>query len=103
MMQPGARGLVFADNSSCVLGHLRAFDYDVAGNLLHQPDRNGLITTFTYDAVDRLTAERWWDGDTLVNTLTYTCDAAGNRLSVNDHRMSRWGRRSTEARSLRSR
>jgi RHS repeat-associated protein len=62
----------------------RYFEYDVAGNLIEKTDRNGLVTEFAYDDLYRLTTETWKDGETTVNTLDFTYDAASQMLTAAD-------------------
>lgn len=56
------------------------YTYDPNGNRLTIMDGNGHVTTFAYDALNRLTSET----DPLNHTWTYTYDAVGNRTSLID-------------------
>jgi RHS repeat-associated protein len=54
--------------------------YDSAGNVQTSIDAEGRVTTFTYDAMNRLTSVV----DPLGGTTSYTFDANGNLLTVTD-------------------
>ncbi len=56
------------------------YTYDENGNRLTILDANGNLTTFTYDALNRLVSEI----DALDHTWTYAYDNAGNRVSTTD-------------------
>jgi RHS repeat-associated protein len=56
------------------------YTYDANGNRLTIKDGNGHVTTFAYDALDRLVSE----SDPLGNTWTYAYDKLGNRISMTD-------------------
>jgi len=56
------------------------YTYDAAGNRLTINDGNGHLTTFAYDAVNRLTSE----SDPLSHTWSYGYDGVGNRTSLTD-------------------
>lgn len=56
------------------------YTYDANGNRLTIVDANNHVTTFTYDALNRLFQE----ADPLGNTWQYGYDAVGNRVSVYD-------------------
>ncbi len=43
---------------------------------------NGITTEYAYDAASRLTGLTYQNGATVLGTLTYTYDAAGNRTVV---------------------
>jgi RHS repeat-associated protein len=72
------------------LGQVERFGYDAAGNLSEYTDRNGKVATFGYDAFNRRTrAEfgRTRSGATLSApdaVVTYTYDAAGRLVEIND-------------------
>ncbi|MCI0359337.1 MAG: hypothetical protein L0211_12735 [Planctomycetaceae bacterium] len=66
------------------LNKTRTFEYDAAGNLTKRIDRLGRILQFEYDTLNHLTAEKWYDGTTLVRTLSFSYDAADQLLSVTD-------------------
>jgi RHS repeat-associated protein len=57
---------------------------DAVGNLTERIDRLGRKTVWEYDSLDRGTAEKWYDGASLVRTLSYSYDAAGQLLSAAD-------------------
>ena len=56
------------------------YTYDASGNRLSITDGNGHVTTFAYDALNRLVSE----SDALGNTWSYGYDALGNRTSMTD-------------------
>jgi RHS repeat-associated protein len=66
------------------LGDSRYYAYDDAGNLARYTDRNGRVTEYDYDALHRLIEERWLDGQTVLRTIDYAYDAAGQLLGVDD-------------------
>ncbi len=57
------------------------FGYDANGNLTKHTDRNGVVTNYTYDGLNRRTfAGFGWNGTSYGSTITYTFDG-GNRLT----------------------
>ena len=55
------------------------------GNLITATDRNGRVRQYTYDDLDRQTAEIWPDAsDNEVQTIDYTYDAASQLTSIVD-------------------
>ncbi len=62
----------------------RTYSYDEVSNLIQLLDRNGRIVQFAYDDWNRQTAELWLDGDTIVNTISYSYDAASQLVEVED-------------------
>ncbi len=67
------------------LGHTATFAYDAAGLLASATDPLGQRRAFQYDAANRLTAELWYSaGGSAVNTLSYSYDANGNKLTAAD-------------------
>jgi len=56
------------------------FDYNEVGNRVSVKDPNCNVTTYGYDALNRVTSK----SDPLTNTWTYTYDLAGNRISTID-------------------
>ncbi|NLS94971.1 MAG: tandem-95 repeat protein, partial [Planctomycetaceae bacterium] len=66
------------------LDYSRYYAYDAAGRLVEYTDRLGRVTQYEYDGLGRLTEERWLDGETVVRTVAFTYDAAGQLLSVDD-------------------
>ena len=61
--------------------------YDHDGNLSQVTDRNGLITQYQTDVVNRTTTETWLDTDdtTVIRSIISTYDADGRLISVTDH------------------
>jgi RHS repeat-associated protein len=54
--------------------------------MISTTDRDNRTRTFTYDADNRLVGQTWYDSShNVVNTLSYTYDAAGNRLTASDN------------------
>ncbi|TWT29628.1 RHS repeat domain-containing protein [Blastopirellula retiformator] len=66
------------------LNDARYYEYDAAGNLTEYTDRNGRVTQYAYDNLQRRTTETWLDGVTTVNTISYGYDAASQLVSVTD-------------------
>ncbi|WP_295440795.1 DUF6531 domain-containing protein [uncultured Thiodictyon sp.] len=64
------------------LGNRTVYAYDPGGRLVSAALPNGVATTYGYDAADRLTALAHRRGTTLLAGYTYTLDALGNHLSV---------------------
>jgi RHS repeat-associated protein len=64
------------------LGNSDSSIYDANGNLVRYTDRRGKITSYQYDALNRLTFAGYGtqSGPTYESTITYTWDA-GNRLT----------------------
>ncbi len=58
--------------------------YDAVGRLIQKTDRNGRERTFSYDPLGRQIHEQWLDGAVVVNEVSSTYDAVGNRLSIID-------------------
>lgn len=51
------------------------FEYDLFGRVISKIDRNGLITTYKYDVLDRVTKETHSDNTGIVSSKTFTYDA----------------------------
>jgi RHS repeat-associated protein len=56
--------------------------YDDAGRRTSVTLPNGVVTEYTYDAASRVTGLTYRKNTTTLGTLTYTYDAAGNRVGV---------------------
>jgi RHS repeat-associated protein len=56
--------------------------YDGAGRRTALSLPNGIVTTYAYDTASRLTGLTYSHGVTVLGTLTYAYDAAGNRVQV---------------------
>jgi RHS repeat-associated protein len=66
------------------LNKTRTFKYDAVGNLTERIDRLGRKTTWDYDGLYRNTAEKWYDGASLVRTLSFQYDAASQLTAASD-------------------
>jgi RHS repeat-associated protein len=77
-------GLGLAKSETNELSDTRTFSYDDAGNLTERIDRLGREIEYVYDKANRQTHEKWYDGITLVRTMTYTYDAAGHLDQATD-------------------
>jgi RHS repeat-associated protein len=62
------------------LGRGTTYSYDVAGNLAQAIDANGAVTAYAYDAVNRPATITRPD-----ETVAFTYDTVGNRLSMSDN------------------
>ena len=59
--------------------------YDAAGRTTGETDRLGRRRDFGYDAANRVLTEKWYAvGGALVQTQTFTYDAAGRALTAVD-------------------
>jgi RHS repeat-associated protein len=66
-------------------GKSTTMTYDADSRLVSRRDRDGRTIQYSYDAAGQLTGEVWKDsGNTVVNTVTYTYDADGNKLIAAD-------------------
>jgi RHS repeat-associated protein len=66
------------------LSKTRTFKYDAASNLTEKVDRLGRKTEYVYDNLHRNTSEKWYDGSTLVRTLSFSYDASTRLVSASD-------------------
>ena len=57
--------------------------YDANGQMLTKTDRNGVTTSYTYDAQSRLISQSATKNDT-AQSISYTYDGVGNMLSMTD-------------------
>src|SRR5262249_27702054 len=57
---------------------------DANGNLTKRIGRLGREIDYVYDTLNRQTGEKWYDGATLVRTISYTLDAAGQLTQATD-------------------
>ncbi len=89
MTLPGSRTLTYAYDSGGRLDSVTdwasrtiSFDYDVNGNrtLIKRP--NGVDSTYSYDAANRLAAIVHADSGGTIESFSYTLDAVGNRTAV---------------------
>ena len=63
----------------------RRFEYDKNGNRTQVTDRNGRITDYIYDNLNRQTHERWLDENgQVMNEIVTTYDAADQVTAVSD-------------------
>ena len=66
-------------------GYAQLKSYDANGNLISTTDRNGQVTDFTFDNLNRRVSEQWLDSSsTAIRTTTWTYDAIGRLTSVSD-------------------
>ena len=66
-------------------GNSATFAYNDAGLMTSRTDRIGQRRDFVYDELGRVKTEKWYNNSsTLVNTLTFTYDANGNREMAQD-------------------
>lgn len=71
------------DRETDPLGQARTFGSDELDRRVTATDRDGRRRDFHYDELNQLDWEKWYDtGDVLVETLTYTFDAAGRLLTA---------------------
>ncbi len=88
------------------LSEVRTFKYDAVGNLTEKVDRLGRKTVWEYDNRYRNTAEKWYDGSTLVRTLSFTYNAASALTAASDpaasyaYTLDNLGRVTTESQDL---
>ncbi|MCI0357229.1 MAG: HNH endonuclease [Planctomycetaceae bacterium] len=66
------------------LSKTRTFKYDAVNNVTEQVDRLGRKTEYVYDNRYRNTSEKWYDGATLVRTLSFTYNAASELTAASD-------------------
>jgi RHS repeat-associated protein len=66
------------------LAATRYFQYDAVGNLVEKTDRNGRVIEYVHDNLNRTIEETWLDGMSVVRTIAYEWDAAGQLLSATD-------------------
>ena len=68
------------------LSRVTSYQYDAASNLTQRTDARGLVTKYIYDATNLLTDLDHYqsDGMTLVDSVDYTYDDVGNRLTMVD-------------------
>ena len=70
------------------LGYSDYYNYDADGNLIRKIDRDGRITRYTYDNLNRETAETWQEettapeitGEDVLTTITRLASSAPIRL-----------------------
>jgi YD repeat-containing protein len=62
----------------------RSYVYDANGNVIRATDRDGRVTTYAYDGLNEKIQEQWLNGSTVLRTLSYAYDAAGNLTSTSD-------------------
>lgn len=69
----------FDQSNQVIPGYAETYTYSPARRLLTSTDKNGVTTTYTYDALGRLLSESTPGG-----TISYTYDASGNLLTESD-------------------
>lgn len=69
-------------NSVTLRGRTATYNYDAAGRLTQKVLPDGIRVSYLYDAADRLISIGYAKGDgTAIETLSYTYDPAGQRIS----------------------
>jgi RHS repeat-associated protein len=63
------------------LNNTRSFYHDAAGNLTRKKDRNERVTQYTFDDLDRMTAEKWLTSGDPVPTLAVSTTTQGGPSS----------------------
>ena len=66
------------------LGRSTTYQYDATSNVTQRTDARGLVTKYFYDPANQMTRLEHWNGATLVDSVDYTYDAAGNRKTMAD-------------------
>jgi RHS repeat-associated protein len=66
------------------LNRQTTYQYDAASHLSQRTDARGLVTKYSYDAENRLVQVQHWNGSTPLDSVSYTYDAVGNRLTLQD-------------------
>ena len=74
--------VVLADGAPTTVAVMVSNGYDGNGNLVTRTDGNGYVTTFAYDAVNRLIAIDYPGGSS--PDVSFTYDVNGNRTSMTD-------------------
>lgn len=66
-------------------GKTTSYKFDENNNQIETTDRNGRTRRYVYDRKNRMTEEQWLaTGNTVVRTIAYQYDPAGNRVSIDD-------------------
>jgi RHS repeat-associated protein len=66
-------------------GKTTSYEFDENNNQIETTDRNGRTRRYVYDRNNRMTEEQWLAaGNTVVRTIAYQYDPAGNRVSIVD-------------------
>ena len=64
----------------------RSYEYDENGNLDRYTDRDGRVTVYVYDALNRMTDEQWLDGsENIVRDLHFDYDNADLLTGAKDY------------------
>ncbi|MBA8888344.1 RHS repeat-associated protein [Dokdonella fugitiva] len=71
--------------SVTAFGQTVTFRYDAANRRIERDDPNGVVTTYAYDANDRLTAYETKHGASVLVQGGYTLNAAGQRTALSQH------------------
>ena len=74
---PPHRGLDRVKSETNQLNQTRSFVYDLDGNMTQETDRDGRVRNFTYDHLNRQTAEQWMSGQSVLETFSYAYNADG--------------------------
>ena len=74
------------DNGGSIIERTESYEFDLLDNLKRLTDRNGKITTFDYDNLNRLIKETWinQDGVTVVKEIDFSYDSLGNLDTASD-------------------
>ena len=82
-----SQGWNFTTSSLTPFG-TRYYQYDPDGNLTQYTDRDGRIDKYVFDALGRMTTEKWFDNvngtSTLMRTLAYQYDLDNHLTSASD-------------------
>jgi RHS repeat-associated protein len=65
------------------LGYASSTAYDAAGRKTSATDRNGSVISYSYDAINRETGETWKQSGSTVNVLTFTYNAMDELTAAN--------------------
>ena len=62
----------------------RRYVFYLVGEPTQEIDRDGRVRDFTYDDLNRQTAEKWMDGSTVLETFSYSYNADGQLTSASN-------------------
>ena len=73
------------DNTLPAGANTTSYNYDLVGNLASVTEPNGVVTTYSYNKLNRLTDEVVKNANgTVLASYSYTLDNAGNRTGVTE-------------------